>query len=375
MVRRWTEDEIAFLKRKYNGTNASELAEVLNWTPRSVKSKASSLGIVERGVWTSQDDAFLRENYLTLGAKECAKRLGRSLSAVHTRIREIGGGRASIGPRVDWTKEELDYLRENYQTKSLDELTATLGRTKNAVLVRGQMLGVRRYIDPFQFFNTWTEESAYIIGFFATDGNAHKRGPESIRISFAQKEPEILFHLQKTIVGGRITGKKSGLYELYIQSVRIYERLCEIFGQDVCRKSLTLSWPQIPIGYMKHFIRGAMDGDGSLMRRGDNLWEMSFTSGSKAFIDGFAKTILEMTGIKVGVGINKLNIYHARCSGLKAVCLASWLYKDCKIALDRKEWIAREMYNTLGGVAYSDGITPKMHEMFPDILSIYRIVG
>jgi hypothetical protein len=321
--------------------------------------------------WTKEEITYLRENYLTLGAEDAAKGLNRTVSAIHTKIREIGGGRNS----VEWSDAALDYLRQNYQTTKLEDLAICLGRTEHAINRRASMLGLQKYIDPYQFFESWTEESAYTIGFFAADGNVDKRGPESLRINFSQKEPDIIYALRDAIGTGKIIRKSRGTYELYIQSVKIYQRLCAIFSQDVCRKSLTLKWPSIPDEYAKHFTRGAMDGDGALMKKKDGTWEISYSTGSGDFAKGLEKEVFRLTGIKMHVGYSRSHLYAIRCAGIKAVCLASWLYKDCKIALDRKEWIAREMYNTLGGVAYSDGITPKMHEMFPDILNTYRIVG
>jgi hypothetical protein len=72
-------------------------------------------------------------------------------------------------------------------------------------------------------------------------------------------------------------------------------------------------------------------------------------------------------------GLNKLQVWQCRCCGIKAVCLADWLYRDATIALERKAVIAREMMDS-SGVARADSLTPKMREMFPHILERYEIV-
>ena len=310
-----------------------------------------------------------------MGAKETAKRLGRTLSAIHTKIREVGGGREPIGPRVDWTQEELEYLRQNYQLQSIEDLVTHLGKSKSAIRHQAIVLGIKHYIDPYPFFSNWTEESAYTIGFFAADGNVDKRGPDSFRINFSQKEPDIIYALRDVVGTGRIITKANGAYEFYVQSTRTYQLLCKIFGCEVARKSLTLLWPSVPDTFMRHFIRGAMDGDGSLMRKKDRTWTIEYTTGSKWFAEGYKETIWRLTGIATHIIVNKLGIPHIRCAGIKAVCLASWLYKDAKIALERKAWIAREMYEHPGGQAQASSITPKMREMFPEIIGAYSIVG
>lgn len=322
--------------------------------------------------WTNEEVVFLQQNYLKLGAKETAQQLGRSLTSVHSKIRKVGGGRPSIGPRVIWTEKEDEFLKANYQKLSWTELTQELGRTKGAINARSNLFGIKRYVDPFPFFETWTEQSAYVIGFFAADGWAVKRGPESIRIAFGQKEPDIIYALRDVIGAGRISPKASGMYQFYIQSVKTYEWLCELFGHDVCRKSHTLQWPSVPEQYIRHFIRGAMDGDGSLMRRKDRLWEISYSTSSFDFADELAQIIFDETGISLSLGENKINVWHVRCTGIKAVCLADWLYRDATIAQERKAGIARKMIETRGR-AHRSSVTDKMRAVFPHIIAGYEV--
>jgi hypothetical protein len=372
--KRWTKEQIEHLNNWYGKKGAAEIAQEIGRTKSSVQTKAAELGLQDRrGKWTDEDVQFLQENYLTLGAEETARHLGKSVAAVHGKIRKVGGGRASIGPRVVWTEDELDYLREHNQEMSWEELGKQLGRTPMAVQVRASMLGLKKYIDPFPFFETWTEESAYVVGFFAADGWATKRGPASIRIGFAQNELGILQKLQAVIGTGRISYKASGSHHFYVQSVKTYEHFCKIFGRDVCKKSRTLQWPDVPDEYIRHFIRGAVDGDGSLFKHSGNLWSFAYTSSSFDFASALTKVIFDRTGIVLSLGENKESVWHARCTGIKAVCLADWLYRDATISLERKAWIAREMMETRG-IAQASSITPKMRATFPHIIEGYQIV-
>jgi hypothetical protein len=326
------------------------------------------------GAWTKDEVKFLQANYLTLGAEECARQLGRTKAAVHGKIRKVGGGRPSIGPKVEWTEEEMSFLRENYQTMSWEEMAQKLGRTEMAIQVRASMLGMQRYRDPYEFFETWTEESAYVVGFFAADGWVNKRGPESIRIGFSQKDADILYAIKDRLGTGQVYVHGRGMHRYYVQSVKAYERLCVIFEQDVCNKSHTLQWPNIPDEYVHHFIRGAVDGDGSFfVNNGDGLWRFAYATSSQLFIDGLSDTIERMTGIQMSVGLNKINVWHARVAGIKAVCLAGWLYRDASIALERKAALAQQMMESTG-TAYGWTLTSKMREAFPHILERYKVV-
>lgn len=373
--KKWTTEELTYLNNQYGKQDAGEIAKAIGRTKSSVQTKAAELGLKDaRALWTAEDVAFLRENYLALGADEVARRLNKSVHGVHGKIRKAGGGRPSIGPRVEWTEEEDQFLRENYQRLTLEELEQHLGRTKGAIYARAQLLDVVRYIDPFPFFETWTEQSAYVVGLFAADGWVTIRGPESVRIALEVKEPDIIYALRDTIGSGRITRKSNGMFVYHIQSVKVYKWLCDLFGHDVCNKSLTIQWPdKIPAEYIRHFVRGAMDGDGSLMKRNDGLWSISYTSGSEGFIRGMEQTIYKETGIVTSTGLNKLGVWHTRCTGIKAVCLADWLYRGATVALERKAWIAREMMSTRG-IAHEKSVTDKMREMFPHIISGYRLM-
>jgi len=376
--RKWTKDEIDYLAEWYGKKSAKEIADALGRTKSSVQTKARSpeLNLSDnqgRSLWTEKEEEFLRENYLELGAEECAERLGRTVASVHGKILKIGGGRDSIGPKVEWTDEELAFLYENYQAMEIEDLVEKLGRTKQAIYARAQMLEIQRYTDPAPFFEAWTEQSAYVIGFFAADGWVSKRGPESVRISFGQKDPDVLYAIRDVVGVGEVYLKKNGMHRYYIQSMRTYERLREIFGTDVCRKCRTLQWPDIPDEFIRHFLRGAVDGDGSLFYRKDGLWGFDYTTSSKAFIDALTENIERMTGVCMNPSLNKIDVWHARCSGIKAVCLADWLYRDATISLKRKADLAHQMMEHIG-IVYNWLLTPKMREMFPHVLARYEII-
>jgi len=183
----------------------------------------------------------------------------------------------------------------------------------------------------------------------------------------------VLYSIRDAVGVGDVYTRKTGMHRYYIQSMKTYERLCEVFGHDVCRKCHTLQWPNVPDEYVRHFLRGAVDGDGSWFKRKEGLWDFAYTTSSQEFIDGLVQNVERLTGIQMKPSLNKISVWHCRCCGIKAVCLADWLYRDATVALERKAWIAREMMQDTG-IAYRSSLTPKMREMFPHVLEHYQIV-
>jgi hypothetical protein len=56
------------------------------------------------------------------------------------------------------------------------------------------------------------------------------------------------------------------------------------------QKSLTLIYPEVPEKYMRHFIRGCWDGDGSIFVSGGKL-RGSYVCGSRKFIEGLVQQL------------------------------------------------------------------------------------
>ena len=99
--------------------------------------------------WTKEEDEFLRQNYLTKPIKEIADHLGRTEAACLNRASAILG----IYKNSPWTKEEDEYLRQNYATKSIKEIAEQLGRTGVACQTRANILAIKK-----ERAGIWTKE-------------------------------------------------------------------------------------------------------------------------------------------------------------------------------------------------------------------------
>jgi hypothetical protein len=158
------------------------------------------------------------------------------------------------------------------------------------------------------FFSSWSNEMAYVLGVIFTDGNINpgsKRDPSqktttrSPRLIIAQKEPELLNKVSKLMncdMKLRHRNKRGiagALYVFDICSEKIYDDLINLGLSP--QKSKTIEFPNIPQEFVRHFIRGCWDGDGSVYIS-DGRPHAQYISGSLKFIERLVQQ-LHKTGI------------------------------------------------------------------------------
>jgi hypothetical protein len=84
--------------------------------------------------WRPDELKFLHENFKRLGAKACAKALGRGHYGVALKARLIGA------PSNKWSTKEIEYLRENYQCLGAEGCAQNLGRHASAVIMKASQV-------------------------------------------------------------------------------------------------------------------------------------------------------------------------------------------------------------------------------------------
>jgi hypothetical protein len=92
--------------------------------------------------WSEEELTFLRENAATMSTDDMAKHLGRTVGSVRTKRQRLGieGMQANL-----WTSEEDAIIREFYPTMSWQELLEKLeGRTDAQIKQRASKLHIRR---------------------------------------------------------------------------------------------------------------------------------------------------------------------------------------------------------------------------------------
>lgn len=221
-----------------------------------------------------------------------------------------------------------------------------------------------------EFFRSWTPAMAWVLGVIYTDGclyaepriGRHKYTKPGWKksellptellwgLSIAQKEPELLEKVRAHMGSNELLSfhKKRGiagaLYTLRIRNAAICADLQRL--GVTANKSLTITLPEIPSPFIRHFIRGCWDGDGSVyLEAKDPLRpRASFVSGSKHFIVGLLKHLVDLglpertIHIRNPAKRGEHRSYSFRFSGRDCVFLSHVLYDDVdeSMCLSRK---------------------------------------
>ncbi|MBE3094324.1 MAG: hypothetical protein IMZ52_04775 [Actinobacteria bacterium] len=183
------------------------------------------------------------------------------------------------------------------------------------------------------FFDEWSPEMAYVLGYWFADGDISRMYKESKnpykRFKLTSIDNEHLNKIKLLMKSKHKLWKdKTDCYALAFCSSKIYDRIVELGGCE--RKSLVAKFPFVPDEFVRHFIRGYFDGDGSVYFGGSKVPFASFL-GTKDFL-----TILS-NYLCYNVDIEKMgNIYRMTYSGEYAVKVLDYMYRDSKLFLSRK---------------------------------------
>jgi hypothetical protein len=131
------------------------------------------------------------------------------------------------------------------------------------------------------FFKVWTHEMAWVLGLFITDGTVNKTIHS---ISFSQKDERILRLIAKYMEADFIKGPigPTRLTPSLIVNSKEIKKDLEKLG--ICsNKSLTVPFPDVPKEFLPSFIKGVIDGDGWVQKKG---YVMNVTTGSIDFANG-----------------------------------------------------------------------------------------
>lgn len=173
----------------------------------------------------------------------------------------------------------LDKYAEGLSTS---ELAAYAGVTERAIRNVFYKSGInniqrpRKHIVNEEFFKTWSNEMAWVLGLIITDGCIANDGRTLILI---QKDETLLQKVADIMQADFIvTRHEKRTPALLINSKKITRDLADhgIYKN----KSLKVEFPKVPTVFLPHFIRGVIDGDGWVQDRG---YTLNVTSGSLNF--------------------------------------------------------------------------------------------
>ncbi|MCD8500668.1 MAG: endonuclease [Bacillaceae bacterium] len=188
----------------------------------------------------------------------------------------------------------------------------------------------RKYSLNENYFKTWSNNMAYILGFITADGVIAK-GQQVVSIS--QKEKAILEEIRKEVGSDQplYRNEHTGVYLLNLNCKVIKDALINIHGITP-NKSFTVKFPKVPEEYLHHFIRGYFDGDGNIYERG---FLVSFVGGSYSFMN-ILLLLLRSKGFDP-ILTSKDGYFRVYVSGRRTIQLfANWIYDNKGLYLKRK---------------------------------------
>lgn len=255
-------------------------------------------------------------------------------------------------------KEEKEIIDEYLQGKSMAKLgrerkcdPSTIKNILKAYNIKSRTLSEARRnflnytINEDAFENINSPEQSYWLGVMYSDGYITKKEyTNSFGISVAEKDKEWLVKFKEFLnYNGEIKSYKTSessykanlpYVRLLIGNNKIVKDL-ESYGVVEQKTKKINKMPNIP--FLNDFIRGYIDGDGSLLQKAPGFQ----ISGNKDFLIDMA----EYLQIPYHLYQDK-TIYSLKYNRKESEYLEKLLYKDAKYYLDRKYNIAQRSFNS-----------------------------
>lgn len=217
-------------------------------------------------------------------------------------------------------------------------------------------MGIAKYKINYNFFNEKEEEYWYFVGLIASDGYITD---ERIELGLNNKDKYILENLRDMICPGKPIYDKiqTNSSKFTIDNKKIAKDFKEIFKMKTNKKHSEMIFPNVPSIYMKDFIRGYVDGDGSIGR----AKAYQTVNGNKVIYNGirlrilgneiFLSQMLECIRKEIPNNTKSIskrkgeNVYEITFNFKTAENILHWLYDNNKLCLKRKEEKFKEIMN------------------------------
>jgi hypothetical protein len=91
--------------------------------------------------WTKEEEQFLIENYINKTPAKCAEILNRTLSSIHHKASKLKLTKPNQAKL--WTDKDEQFLKDNYSYNGPNYCAESLGRTYNSVHLKAAAMGLK----------------------------------------------------------------------------------------------------------------------------------------------------------------------------------------------------------------------------------------
>lgn len=281
-------------------------------------------------------------------------------------VERIGSNPNKAGSKIHWTEEQINFIKEDYNTNmDVKRLSLLFGTSEQAMrewlhkfgiktLLANEKKRVKKTYNSDYFEKINTPDKAYWLGFLYADGGIIANKRWAVRINLKAEDIDHLEKFLKAIeyTEGKIreTVKKDNGKEYKGAYINISDKkMVQDLIDKGCtpKKSYTISFPtenQVPNNLLSHFIRGYFDGDGCITSSNHKNSTLRYYGGNVIGTKSMLQGILKAIG-KDYLKINPLSkirdsVFTVSFSGNRMMSqLADYLYKDSNedILLSRKK--------------------------------------
>lgn len=334
-------------------------------TEFSISIKAGKLGLtvaIKKGTWTQEEFDILK-TYYPLGGKVLAKQHlpNRSLVSVWQTAKKLGLDYQYKNLKT-WTKEESEFLKQNYSSKGAEYCSQVLNKSSSKVRARANNFGlildkpfrvdkekVLVYRDFNNIFDLNNPKILYLLGFIWADGYIGK----TVTISNVSKDLDEIIEkidLVKLLLGVSIKYRQPQRNGWQPQTAITFGNKEVI--QFLVDNNYTKSRLNEPIildkisEHLKHYwFRGYLDGDGCIYYIASNKAQcyLSFSGNSHStyqFLQDLGQQFSVVPSIKCRK--SRINSTYARVTfeGIKrALPILDYIYQgwdEFNLGLERK---------------------------------------
>ena len=195
-------------------------------------------------------------------------------------------------------------------------------------------------------FDELTPESLYWIGMIFTDGHIEQKKEASIDLTLHNEDIDHLYKFKEFLGTTREIKKDKGdCSRLRVNSKQLRDKLVEL---GFTHNKSTSIVPHELLKHSRDFWRGCIDGDGGVYWRKDNTGHITLC-GTLETIFEFAIFCNKYASVKdkYPTRANGKNLYQISYYGKDARKIATYLYKDSTIYLQRKYDTYRDFLNFL----------------------------